>query len=159
MIRNKIPGLKVFLYGEGNFIEVVYKRIKELNLTDFVELKGLVMVDEIAEAIREIDLGVIPNRINSFTQINFPVRTFEYLVMHKPVIVPRTKGITDYFSEDSIFFFNPGDSEDLARTILKVYGDPLATKKVLNRSIEVFNNYRWESQKQNLIQLTNNLFS
>lgn len=159
MVRNKIPGLKVFLYGEGNFMKVVKEKIKELNLSDFVELRGLVIVDKIAEAIKEIDLGVIPNRVNPFTQINFPVRTFEYLVMHKPVIVPRTRGIRDYFSEDSIFYFNPGDSGDLARTILKVYDNPIATQEVLNKSLEVFNNYRWESQKQNLLHLTNNLFS
>lgn len=154
MVRDKIINPKVLVYGEGKYLKVVENKIKELNLSEIVELKGLVIVDKIAEAIKGIDLGVIPNRINSFTQINFPVRTFEYLVMNKPVIVPKTQGIVDYFSEDSIFYFKPGDPEDLARTILSVYEDPSNTKCVLNKSIEVFNNYRWEHQKKHLIELT-----
>ena len=158
-IRNKIPNLKVWIYGEGNFLKVVRDKIKGLALYDIVELKGLVIVDQIAEAINEIDLGIIPNRVNSFTQINFPVRTFEYLVMNKPVIVPRTKGIKDYFQEDAIFFFEPGNAEDLAKTILKVYENPHMTKSVLEKSIQVFDNYRWQTQKQKLLDLTNNLFS
>ena len=157
-ICNKIPNLKVLVYGEGKFIDVVKDKIKELNLSEIVELKGLVIVDKIAEAIKGIDLGVIPNRINSFTQINFPVRTFEYLVMNKPVIVPKTKGIVDYFSEDSIFYFKPGDANDLAQTILRVYENPSSTKSVLNKSVEVFNNYRWDYQKKHLIELTAKLY-
>ena len=113
----------------------------------------MVIVDKIAEAIRKIDLGIIPNRINPFTQINFPVRTFEYLVMNKPVIVPKTQGIMDYFPDGSIFFFEAGDAENLAQSILEVYENPEKTKLVLNKSLEVFNNYRWQSQKKGLIDL------
>jgi glycosyltransferase involved in cell wall biosynthesis len=158
MIRNKIPGLKVLIYGEGNFLEKVKLMVSELNLSEIVKIKGMVIVDKIAEAIRGIDLGVIPNRSNPFTQINFPVRTFEYLVMNKPVIVPETQGIMDYFCEGSIFFFKPGDSESLAKTILEVYENPENTKLVLDKSLEVFNNYRWQFQKEKLIDLTNHLF-
>ena len=158
MIRNEISNLKVLLYGDGNFLEKVKSKVSELNLSDIVEIKGMVIVDKIAEAIRKIDLGIIPNRINPFTQINFPVRTFEYLVMNKPVIVPKTQGIMDYFPDGSIFFFEAGDAENLAQSILEVYENPEKTKLVLNKSLEVFNNYRWQSQKKGLIDLTNNLF-
>lgn len=158
IVRNKIPNLKVLLYGDGSFLEKVKLKVNELNLSEIVDIKGMVIVDEIAEAIRGIDLGVIPNRSNPFTQINFPVRTFEYLVMNKPVIVPKTQGIMDYFVDGSIFFFKPGDSENLAQTILEVYKNPESTKLVLNKSHEVFNKYRWQTQKEKLIDLTNNLF-
>ena len=79
--------------------------------------------------------------------------------MNKPVIVPRTQGIMDYFEEDSIFFFTPGDAQDLARTILRIYEDPSNTKRVLEKSIVVFDNYRWESQKKELIEITQNLLT
>ena len=158
MVKNKIPNLKVLIYGEGNFLTKVKLKVSERNLSEIVEIKGMVLVDKIAEAIQGIDLGVIPNRINPFTQINFPVRTFEYLVMNKPVIVPQTQGIMDYFPEGSIFFFKAGDAENLAQSILEVYENPENTKLVLNKSLEVFNNYRWRYQKKELIDLTNNLF-
>lgn len=151
-----IPNLKLLIYGDGEFLDYVKLKVKELNLSGIVDMKGSVIVDKIAEAINEIDLGVIPNRSNLFTQINFPVRIFEYMVMKKPVIVPKTKGILDYFKEDSIFFFNAGDPQSLARAIIIVYENPDNTKRVLEKSAEVFNRYRWESQKQRLIDLVSN---
>ena len=157
LVRDKIPNLKVIIYGRGNFLDEVKRKVTELNLSKIVEIRGSVIVDEIAEAIKGINLGIIPNRLSPFTQINFPVRTFEYLVMNKPVIVPMTKGILDYFSEGSIFFFKAGDCEDLAKTIFEVYRNKENTKLILTKSIEVFSNYSWEYQKQNLIELTNKL--
>jgi len=149
--------LKLWIYGNGNFLKTIRKKIIESDLSNYIDIKGMVIVDKIAEAIKQIDLGVIPNRINPFTQINFPVRTFEYIVMNKPVVVPRTQGISDYFDEESIFFFEPGNVESLASAIMEIYEHPKKKELVLRKSIDVFNNYRWESQKQNLIELTNKL--
>lgn len=159
LVRNNIPNMKVLIYGKGNFTDEALLKISRLNLAEIIEIKGSVIVDKIAEAIKEIDLGIIPNRLNPFTQINFPVRIFEYLVMNKPVIVPRTKGIMDYFNDGSIFFFKAGDPENLALMILEVYGNPENTKLVLNKSLEVFNNYRWKSQRQNFIDIINRLLN
>ena len=157
LIQHKIPNLKLWIYGGGNFLKTIRKKIIESDLSNYIDIKGMVIVDKIAEAIKQIDLGVIPNRINPFTQINFPVRTFEYIVMNKPVVVPRTQGISDYFDEESIFFFEPGNVESLASAIMEIYEHPKKKELVLRKSIDVFNNYRWESQKQNLIELTNKL--
>ena len=97
LVRDKIPDLKVIVYGKGNFLDEVKRKVTELSLSEIVEIRGSVIVDKIAKAIKGINLGIIPNRLSPFTQINFPVRTFEYLVMNKPVIVPRTNGYFGLF--------------------------------------------------------------
>lgn len=156
-IRDKIPNLKFLIFGDGNFIPAVKKLITELSLQNIVELRGTVIVDQIALTIPAIDVGVIPNRINSFTKKNFPVRIFEYLVMGKPVIVPRTDGILDYFDEDSIFYFEAGNTEDLANKILEVYFDTERKDTVVKNGIKILDKFRWEKQKNNLINIVNNL--
>jgi len=156
MLKDKIPGLLFKIYGEGNFLTGIKKLVKELNIENLVEINGLVIVDKIAEAIPGIDLGIIPNRINPFTQINFPVRIFEYLIMNKPVLVPHTQGIRDYFGDDSIFYFNSGDAENLAEKIYEVYSNPQKCEAVLKKSLEVYTNYRWQLQKKNLVELALN---
>ena len=121
LLKEKILGLKLIVFGNGNFLAKVEKIVAELHLSNFVEFRGLVINDEIAQFIPQIDLGIIPNRSNLFTQLNFPVRIFEYITYKKPVVVPRTQGISDYFDEKSIYYFEPENIDDLAETIYRIY--------------------------------------
>ena len=74
-------------------------------------LYGRKYLEEIVKEIEKCDLGIIPNQRNAFTDINTPTRVFEYLAMGKPVIAPSTEGIRDYFDNDSLLFFEAGNSE------------------------------------------------
>jgi glycosyltransferase involved in cell wall biosynthesis len=156
-LRDKIPNLLMVIYGEGNFLQNVKDIVQEENLQNIVELKGMVLVDEIAEFIPQIDLGIIPNRINAFTQLNFPVRIFEYLINKKPVIVPKTKGISDYFEDESIYFFEPGNITELAATIYRIYSDNGEKTKIINNAYNVYRKYSWQAQQEKLVKLETNL--
>ena len=153
LLRDKIPGLQVSVYGDGEFVPKFLEVVKKLNLENIVKYFGKVSLDTIADTIPHIDLGVIPNRIGPFTQINLPVRTFEYLNAKKPVVVPRTQGIKDYFDEESIFYFNAGDEEDLARVIFDVYSNPSKGAQVVEKGFEVYLKYRWENQSKDLVKV------
>lgn len=157
LLRNKIPNIKLVIFGSGNFQSKAEKIIDELSIKDLVEIKGSVINDEIAMFIPKIDLGIIPNRLNNFTQLNFPVRIFEYLINKKPVIVPKTKGISDYFGEDSIFYFEPGNAENLAKKIYEVYANENYREDTLQKAISVYQNYRWQDQKKQLAKIEREL--
>lgn len=157
LINNKIPNLKFEVYGDGDFLNQFMNLVEELNLKSIVHFYGYRPLEVIAEAIRKIDLGIIPNKMSPFTNLNLPTRIFEYLSMAKPVIAPRTNGILDYFDEDSIFFFEAGNARHLAEKIVQVYRDPEGCKKVLSKGLKIYNKYRWEVQKNHLIKLVRSL--
>ena len=157
LLRNKIPNIKLVIFGSGNFQSKAEKIIDELSIKDLVEIKGSVINDEIAMFIPKIDLGIIPNRLNNFTQLNFPVRIFEYLINKKPVIVPKTKGISDYFGEESIFYFEPGNAENLAEKIYEVYTNENYREDTLQKAISVYQKYRWQDQKKQLAKIEREL--
>jgi glycosyltransferase involved in cell wall biosynthesis len=159
ILENKIPDLEVIVYGDGEFVPKFLDVVKSLRLENTLQYHGKVSLDEIAETIPEINLGIIPNRIGPFTQINLPVRTFEYLCMKKPVVVPRTQGIKDYFPEDSIYYFNAGDEVDLANVIYSCYSNPEKTKEIINKGFEIYFRYRWENQGKELIKIYSELLS
>jgi glycosyltransferase involved in cell wall biosynthesis len=159
ILENKIPELEVIVYGDGEFVPEFLAAVKSLNIENIVKYFGKVSLDEIAETIPEINLGVIPNRIGPFTQINLPVRTFEYLCMNKPVVVPRTQGIKDYFPEDSIFYFNAGDDVDLANVIYSCFSNPEKLKEIMYKGFEIYFKYRWENQGKELIKIYSELLS
>lgn len=153
ILADKIPDLEVIVYGDGEFVPKFLDEVKKMELENVLKYSGKVSLDEIAETIPEIDVGVIPNRINPFTQINLPVRIFEYLCMKKPVIVPRTQGIKDYFDEASIFYFDADNEVDLANVIYNIYANPVQTSIVVNKGYEAFQKYSWENQGKELIKI------
>jgi glycosyltransferase involved in cell wall biosynthesis len=157
LLKNRIPNIKMIIFGDGNFLPYARKIINEHNISDFIEIKGSVINDEIAKFIPQIDLGIIPNRSNLFTQLNFPVRIFEYITYKKAVIVPRTRGIRDYFDESSIYYFEPGNIQDLAETIYRIYQSKNEVQEVINKSYDVYQRYTWKTQKENLVKLVEEL--
>jgi glycosyltransferase involved in cell wall biosynthesis len=157
-LRGRIPGIRLHMYGEPtDYSRSIDELVKELKLKGVIFSHGFKPLSEIARDIADIDLGIIPNRSSSFTQINFPTRIFEYLAINKPVLVPNTKGIQDYFREDEILFFEAGSVEDLAKKIAWAYENPEGLKELLKRGSEIYERLRWDNEEKRLIELVKRL--
>jgi len=153
-LRERIPGIQLHMYGEPtDYLKKIQELVRELALDGLVQAHGYKPLDGIARDISNIDLGLIPNRINSFTQINFPTRIFEYLAMHKPVLVPRTQGIGDYFGEDEILFFEGGSVEDLAAKIEWAWRHPAELQAVMEKGRAVYQKNSWDAEEHRLVSL------
>ena len=159
LLKNKIPGLELRVYGIGEDLSLFLEMVQKLNLNNIVKYFGQVSIEKIVETIPECDVGIIPNRLSPFTKINFPTRIFEYLHMKRPVVVPRTQGINDYFDEESIFYFDSGNAENLASVIFNVYSDPNKTLDVINKGYKIYQNYKWESQSKILVKIYEKLLN
>jgi glycosyltransferase involved in cell wall biosynthesis/peptidoglycan/xylan/chitin deacetylase (PgdA/CDA1 family) len=157
-LRARIPNIKLHMYGEPtDYLEKIMEMVRKLNLESAVQFYDFKPLNEIAETITKIDLGLIPNRLSSFTQINFPTRIFEYLAMNKPVIVPSTRGIRDYFNNDEILFFEAGNSEDLAKKIEWAYQHPSELQALMEKGREVYKKNCWDLEERRLVGQVDNL--
>lgn len=159
LLKDKIPGLELRIYGTGEDLPIFIEMVQKLDLENIVKYFGQVPIEKIVEIIPECNVGIIPNRLTPFTKLNFPTRIFEYLHLNRPVVVPRTQGIKDYFDESSIFYFNAGDAENLANVIFNVYSNPTKTSDVVNKGYNIYQNYRWEQQSKNLIKIYEELLN
>ena len=156
-VARKMRRIRFLVYGEGDYVTEFQKRVLELGLEDVVEYHGRVPLETIAKEIETIDLGVIPNRVSCFTNLNFPTRIFEYLCKRKPVIVPKTRGISDYFDDQSLFYCKGGDPESLAEKIWEVYKGGESVAEVVNRGYVVYEQHRWEKEKERYSELAGRL--
>lgn len=156
-LRDRIPCMTLHIYGDGRFSTRVREIVSELDLGDRVMFHGSIPLEQIANALAEADVVLVPNRRNPFTELNFPTRIFEALRMEKPVIAPRTQGILDYFDEDSLFFFEPGSAEDLAAKIFEVYSNPLRTRQIVEKGKAVYLQHTWKTQGERLVALVKGL--
>ncbi|MGA3179305.1 MAG: glycosyltransferase [Verrucomicrobiota bacterium] len=157
-LRARLSGLRLCLYGEQtDYMEEIIVLIKKLGLEEVVEFSGFKSQKEIAQIISTVDLGLIPNRLNEFTRINFPTRIFEYLAMNKPVLMTRTPGVRDYFAEDEILYFDVEKADDLARKIEWAYEHPSELRGLVERGRKVYAKYRWQAEGARFAGLVNNL--
>jgi glycosyltransferase involved in cell wall biosynthesis len=126
-------------------------------LEDCVRYLGPKTLEELVREIEACDVGIIPNHRSAFTEINTPTRIFEYLALGKPVIAPRTQGIQDYFSPESLLFFESGNSEELARQIEYVAFHARDAIESAGRGQQVYLAHRWSQERQTLVKLINGL--
>jgi glycosyltransferase involved in cell wall biosynthesis len=122
-------------------------------LDDRIRYFGEQPQDIIAKAVAHCDLGVVPNLRTVFTEINLPTRIFEYLALGKPVIVPDTQGIRDYFDADSMLFFKGGDVESLAAQIQWVFDHPDKTQAVIRQGQKVYSRHFWKEEERRFLGL------
>ena len=147
-LRSNIPALEFHIFGDRTpYMDDIEVLAKDLGLKDCVRYHGYQQQTEISKSISSIDLGIIPNRRSPFTELNMPTRIFEYIAIGKPVVVPDTRGIRDYFQQDSALFFEPGDPQSLADVILDIYRNPEKANSTVARSKSVYEAHCWDSER------------
>jgi glycosyltransferase involved in cell wall biosynthesis len=158
-VQRVIPNAQLKIYGRKTpFLERVLEEAKRKGLTDCVDYLGPKTLEQLVTEIEACDVGVIPNHRNAFTDINTPTRIFEYLALGKPVIAPETLGIQDYFSPDSLYFFESGNAEQLAEKMVEVYSQPRRAIETAERGQQVFLAHSWQEERQALVDLIGLLF-
>lgn len=159
-VRAAVPTAEFRIYGRKTpFLEYVMDGARGKGLSDCVRYLGPKSLEELVREIELCDVGVIPNHRNAFTDINTPTRIFEYLALGKPVIAPRTPGIQDYFRPDSLYFFESGNAEELARNIEYVYSHPTEAIETAERGQQVYLAHNWRKERQTLMNLVSKLLN
>jgi glycosyltransferase involved in cell wall biosynthesis len=153
-LHKTIPAAELWVYGRSTpYLEQVMNKVHSLGLESRVRYLGAKRLEELVHKIEVCDVGIIPNQRNTFTDINTPTRIFEYLALGKPVIAPCTLGIQDYFVPESLLFFEPGNSEDLARKMEYAATHPIETIAIAERGQQIYLAHTWQQEKETLVNL------
>lgn len=151
-LRKTIPKAELWVYGAATpFLQKVMDPASLNGLGDAVRYLGPKSQMEIVKAIHACDVGVIPNRNNAFTEINTPTRIFEYLSLGKPVISPRSKGITDYFGPEDMIYFELGDAASLAKQLAFVCQNPAQARAFTERGQRIYHSQSWSQARGKFI--------
>jgi glycosyltransferase involved in cell wall biosynthesis len=159
-VRLAIPSAELRIFGASTpFLERVMETVRSKGLEDAVHYYGGKQLEDLVPEIVKCDLGIIPNHRNAFTDINTPTRVFEYLAMGRPLIAPSTQGIRDYFDPESLLFFEPGNSIDLARQIEYAFLHPREVLEILRKGQKVYQEHTWEQESETLLSSLSEIIS
>lgn len=156
-LSGRLPDLEFHIWGGGEHLDYCVRLAEVLNIANRVYFKQSVPLDVLPKVLREMDIGIIPNRNNIATQIMLPVKMLEYVAMGIPVIAPRLKTIEYYFSEDMVYYFEPENVDSMASAILKLYKDKSAREKQAEKAKAFLDRYGWDKHKMDLIRLYESL--
>jgi glycosyltransferase involved in cell wall biosynthesis len=152
MVREKMPTAELRVYGPSTpFLERVMEMVHAKGMQGMVQYLGVRRLEDLPHEIEQCDVGIIPNQRNPFTDINTPVRIFDFLANGKPAIAPCTPGIKDYFNEESLVFFEPGNAADLAKQMEYTYSHRNELTEIVRKGQQVYLAHTWEQERQTLL--------
>jgi glycosyltransferase involved in cell wall biosynthesis len=156
IILRYIPHARLEIFGgpEYDYFHQCRALWIELGLDRHVYYGGQVPISQMPMIIGRASIGVVPNREDAFTRINFPQRILEFGLLQRPIVVPRLAGIEDYMDERSVCFFAPGDYIDLADKIIELYKTPEKSKTLVRNAYMVASSIEW---KKHFLEITERL--
>lgn len=157
--KNTIPCMELRIIGAGEERARLIALRDRLGLQDVVKFsEGFVSVEKIPTMIHDADVGLIPLRISSGTDIMLPTKLLEYVTMGIPCIVPKTVTISRYFDEEMVQYFDAENVDSLAEAIITLYRDSDKRTTLSHNATERFANvYNWSAHKKVYTSLVEHL--
>lgn len=156
-IKEQIPHLRLRILGMGSYQDEFLARVKALGLEPWVEFLGWTPLPQMVEALYNADVGIVAQKSSSYSNLVHTGKMYDYLSFKLPVLASRLKAVAAYFDEQSLYFFEPGDPESLAQGILDLYQHPEKRQALVENSQRLYQQYRWEQQKQAYLAVYQNL--
>jgi glycosyltransferase involved in cell wall biosynthesis/peptidoglycan/xylan/chitin deacetylase (PgdA/CDA1 family) len=159
LFKEHVRNAAFHLYGGGNRLVETELRAKvlDLGLGDSVKFCGTQSLDEIAQTIANADLGVVPKLANSFGNEAYSTKIMEFMSQGVPVVASRTKIDSFYFNQDTVRFFEPGDSADMCRAMLEVATNDRLRESLVARGYEYVRRHNWDVAKHTYLNLIDSL--
>lgn len=123
-VLEKYPESELIIVGEGSYRPVLEKQIREFGLQNKVKLLG--RQTDIRYWLERMDLFVLPSLIEGL-----PTVVIESMARGVPVIASDIPGNDELVSDEKTgWLVRARSSEELNRTILKAFADPLLYEKI-----------------------------
>lgn len=147
LLRERIPRLRLNLWGHGDDLASFERLANELSVDDLVSFKPKgYPLHELPTHLSSMDLGVVGNRRSVACDLMLPVKLVEYVSLGIPAVVPRLKTIEHYFSDDMVAYYEPEDVQSLADAIDRLYSEPAARRLQAERANRFLHAHGWERQ-------------
>ena len=139
--KEKYPDLKLLIVGEGDYYPELKKIVQVNAMEDQVILTGKKPYEEIPGLIGAADICLLPAYNNEIMRDIVPIKMYEYLAMHKPVIATRLSGILlEFGMSNGVLYVNT--PEDVIPKVLSLSNDDIHESSLMAKHF--IENYSWD---------------
>lgn len=161
-LKNKMPAgdfdkIVFRLYGDGPSVDEILNLAEKLNVKEKVEYMGYLAPPEMRKEVLKSNVLILPPLKNIYSDLFYTIKLIETIYLKIPVIATRLNTYKRYYREESIFYFDSGNLEELMKRISEVfYNKDLVSVKVKN-AFEDYQKVRWEIMKERYLEIINRL--
>ena len=157
LLKERIPGLRLEIWGDGTHRAEVEALTRELSLEDRVHFNGWVTMETLMPHLAAADAGVVAVRRDAFRDVTLCTKMFDLVSLGKPVIISRTRAVEGYFGGECFEMFESGDERDLAEAIYRVYAEPERRVRLVRNATARNEPYRWIHQAKRYVEIVERL--
>ncbi len=162
LLRKKIDimdfeKIKFKLYGDGPSVKEILRSAKNFDLENNVEYMGFMQPELMYKEILKSSVLIIPPLKNIYSDLFYTIKLVEMIYLHIPTITTRLNTYMYYYSEDSLFYFDSGNAEQLAEKIIEVYFNKDLVKQKTENAYKDYMKVSWEIMKARYLNIINNL--
>jgi len=143
--------------GLGTYQGFLSQIAASLGLTGRFRLAGRIPTDQVHSLILQSAVGPVTYERNSLTLLAVPNKIFEYAAARVPIVAADLPAIRRVFG-DAALYYNPGNPEDLASKIARVFEDTHTAAALVQRASKVLDACSWAIMQRRLLALYAQLF-
>ena len=115
-VRERVSNAQLIVVGGGVLRASLEQMAMKLNIADFVEFKGVLSRDEVADVLSQSDVFVLPSDFETFGVVYI-----EALASGVPIVATRNGGAEAIVSDDNGILTDIGDEDELYNAMLDIY--------------------------------------
>ena len=149
-LRDRVPGLRFLIYGEGECADEIQTLVGDLGVSDIVELRGHLSHLVLASHIASADVGIVPNIPDVHIEMAYPTKLLEFVQMGVPVVATRTRVLEGMFGEGAVVFCD-ATPESLEQGLEWIYRHPFEAQSAARRAAALCEPVSWEHMGANYV--------
>ena len=146
--RSRIPHVRLRILGGGSYVDEFLAQIAAMKLEECVQYLGWVPLPQMVAELCNADVGIVAQKSSPYSNLVHTGKMYDYLNFGLPVLASHLKAVEAYFGDDSLYFFEPGDAESLTKGILDLYHHSDKRQALVENSQRLYDQYKWEKQKE-----------
>jgi glycosyltransferase involved in cell wall biosynthesis len=151
-LAHRWPRLRLRVIGDGEARSRLEVLADELGIADRVTFTGYLPWPETLAEVSRATAGIVSVVADGYGQVLLPTKLLEYTSLEVPAVCARLPAVEDYFPEDSISYFAPGDSVELAEQVERLLNDPAQASAQARRAGEIAERLAWDRMRHAYVE-------
>ncbi len=151
-----LPAVHFAFIGGTSADVAQYRKESERMKLKNVEFIGQISRAELPARMKELNAVVMPfPRTYHYEYIMSPVKMFEYMASHRPIIATRLTAITEVLNDANALLIEPDDVSALTNAIRRLARDSKFAQRIADQAFKDVQRYSWSNRSNALVQFLN----
>jgi glycosyltransferase involved in cell wall biosynthesis len=152
--------VRLTILGNGPERSALRQLAQTVTENGVVTFESAIPQTALRERLRRADAGVVPTRLDSMTRFSLSNKLLEYVHLGLPVLASRLPSYENYFPNEALWYWEPGNPTDLARAIHEfVSTSPQVRGARPLRAQQALASIGWPVERARLISVYNDLIA